>query len=162
MMTRVHFETHSPTETECLGRALAELLPCGSVVALFGDLATGKTCLVRGMASFFALGQTIHSPTFTLVNEYGLQSKLYHLDLYRLAGPEELGDLGYEEIFDSNGVCAVEWAERAGSLLPEQCLRIYLAHGGGDCRSLTIEAADGCLPEGWVERLQASLPTCRR
>ncbi len=151
-MSSARFETHSAIETETLGRALARELPKGSVVALFGDLATGKTCLVRGMASHFAAGQPTHSPTFTLVNEYGTSDKLYHLDLYRLDGPEMLADLGYEELFDSEGVCAVEWAERAGPLLPGQCVTIHLEHGGGDRRCILIEE-EGLLPEGWRERI---------
>jgi tRNA threonylcarbamoyladenosine biosynthesis protein TsaE len=145
-------ETRSSVQTEHVGRLLAAMTPPGTVIALYGDLATGKTCLVRGMAGYFAEAQAVHSPTFTLVNEYGATQKLYHLDLYRLGGPEELADLGYEELFDGDGVCAVEWAERADSLLPERHLRIALAHGGGDVRRLCITDA-GMLPEGWRDRL---------
>lgn len=151
-MSKTFLETQTPEETEQLGNALARLLPKGAVVALFGDLATGKTCLVRGMASFFAQGQPTHSPTFTLVNEYGREHKLYHLDLYRLDGPEMLADLGYEEIFDSEGVCAVEWAERAASLLPASHIEIHLEHAGGDRRAILIED-HGLLPEGWQTRM---------
>lgn len=106
------FETNSPEETERLGYALAGVLPLGAVVALRGELASGKTCLVRGMAARCARGTPIHSPTFTLVNQYPGSPTLYHLDLYRLS-TEEVADLGYEELFEPDGIAVVEWAERA-------------------------------------------------
>lgn len=146
--------THAPDETEAVGRALAAALPEGAVVALYGGLATGKTCLVRGMARHFAPDAPVHSPTFTLVNEYGRAPRLYHLDLYRLSGPEELADLGYEELFEPDGVCVIEWAERAGALLPEDCLRIALEHAGADARRIEIAAHDALLA-GWADALGA-------
>lgn len=149
-------QTHSPEETERLGYALAQLLPAGGVVALYGDLASGKTCLVRGMAAWFARGEPIHSPTFTLVNEYGEGAKLYHLDCYRLAGPDELADLGCEEWFDSSSVCAVEWAERAGGLLPARRLEVFLEHAGLDTRRIALRNIE-LLIAGWPEALCALL-----
>jgi tRNA threonylcarbamoyladenosine biosynthesis protein TsaE len=145
--------THSPEETEELGLILASLLPKGSVVALRGDLASGKTCLVRGMAAGFVQGDEVHSPTFTLVNEYGDDgTKLYHVDLYRLGGAEEIADLGYAELFDSDGICAVEWADRAEPLLPSSRLDVSLEHVDAECRRLTF-ADRGVMPEGWPEAL---------
>jgi len=147
-------ETRSAAATEVLGRTLAALLPPGAVVALIGDLATGKTCLVRGMAAYFVGDAPIHSPTFTLVNEYGSGPAMYHLDLYRLSSVAEVADLGYEELFEPrDALTVVEWAERAHPLLPEQRVEIHLEHGGGDLRRLTIEDR-GVLPEGWELRLQ--------
>ena len=141
--------THAEAETEALGLALARLLlPTGGVVALRGDLAAGKTCLVRGMARAYGDTGHVHSPTFTLVNEYGHEHRLFHLDLYRLDGPRELIDLGYEEIFDGPHVTAVEWAERAGELLPARRVEVALAHAGGDARSIAITDL-GALPTGW-------------
>ncbi len=149
----------APECTEALGRALAEILPLGTLITLCGDLATGKTCLVRGMAQHFAQGAPVHSPTFTLVNQYGDEPALYHLDLYRLGSPEELADLGYEELFDGAGICVVEWAERAEGFLPDHRLHITLEHGGGDTRCLCIHDAN-LLPEGWQARLQAAVNVC--
>jgi tRNA threonylcarbamoyladenosine biosynthesis protein TsaE len=146
-------ETRSAEETEDLGARLAALLPTGTVVALRGDLATGKTCLVRGMASYFAKGTAIHSPTFTLVNEYGDAHKLYHLDLYRLGGAEEVADLGYEELFEPDGVCVVEWAERAERLLPPRRLDVTLEHAGEDRRQLHF-IDHGVLPSDWIQRVK--------
>ncbi len=141
-------ETHAQEETEALGKALAQILPLGGVVALRGDLAAGKTCFVRGMASVYATGGAVHSPTFTLVNQYGESPRLYHVDLYRLSGPDEIADLGYEELFEPDGVCAVEWAERADVLLPNKRLDVYFEHAGMDVRRIRF-VDNGLLPPGW-------------
>ncbi|HOE67636.1 MAG TPA: tRNA (adenosine(37)-N6)-threonylcarbamoyltransferase complex ATPase subunit type 1 TsaE [Candidatus Hydrogenedentes bacterium] len=147
-------ETRSPEQTERLGRRLAALLPQGAVVALFGELASGKTCLVRGMASHVARDVPVHSPTFTIVNEYGDEERLYHLDLYRLSGPEEAAGIGCEELFEPNGVCVVEWAERAQDLLPARRVDVLLEHAGEDRRRLIV-VNHGLLPQGWAETLDA-------
>lgn len=144
--------TASAEDTEALGGVVARLLPGGGTLALCGDLASGKTCFVRGMARAIGGAAAVHSPTFTLVNEYKSQPLLYHMDLYRLAGPEEVADLGCEEIFDSDALCVVEWAERAGSLLPSRRLDILFEHAGGDLRRITFADA-GLMPEGWESRL---------
>jgi tRNA threonylcarbamoyladenosine biosynthesis protein TsaE len=138
----------SAAVTEALGGQLMRLLPDGSVVALHGDLASGKTCLVRGMASILAADLPVHSPTFTLVNEYVGGRRLIHLDLYRLGDPEEFIALGYEELLEPEGVCVIEWAERAIGLLPARRLDIFLAHAGGDNRRLEFRNA-GVLAGDW-------------
>jgi tRNA threonylcarbamoyladenosine biosynthesis protein TsaE len=153
----LRFKTTSPEETEAVGFLLGGMLPRGTLIALEGDLAAGKTCLVRGMARFFAREAPVHSPTFTLVNQYGEDAPLYHLDLYRLGGPEELADLGYEEIFDSEGVCAVEWSERATGLLPEERIDIQLDHGGGDVRNFRLVNRGIALPKDWDSQIQELL-----
>ena len=145
-------DTDGPEQTEALGYRLGALLPYGAVVALRGELAAGKTCLVRGLAAHYAGAELVSSPTFTIVNQYGESPKLYHVDLYRLSGPDDLADLGYEELFEPDGVCVIEWAERAGDLLPERRLEVLLEHGGGDCRTITIRDL-GVLPERWEEAL---------
>ena len=147
-------ETHFPEQTEALGFALADLVPLGGVVALRGELASGKTCLVRGMAARIAPGAHVSSPTFTLVNLYGEQPKLYHVDLYRLTGLGEVIDLGYEEIFDPDGICVIEWAERAEALLPERRLDVLLEHAGEDRRRITLDD-HGLLGAKWPEALNA-------
>ncbi len=145
--------TGSPEETERLGEHLATLLArTGGTVALRGELAAGKTCLVRGMARAFAGEEAIHSPTFTLVNEYGSDRRLFHMDLYRLGGCEEVAELGCEELFESENLCAVEWAERAEPLLPERRVDILLEHDGADRRRVTIRDR-GLLPIGWRETI---------
>jgi len=144
--------SNSPEETERFGALLSDFIPLGSVVALRGDLAAGKTCLVRGMASRYATDENVSSPTFTLVNQYGQSAHLYHMDLYRLAEPRELADLGYEDLFEPDGVCVVEWAERAEELLPECRIDIELEYVGEWGRRITIYD-HGVLEDGWVFRL---------
>lgn len=146
------FVTHAPEQTEALGEALAQRLPPGTVLALHGDLATGKTCLVRGIARQLAPMAAVSSPTFTIINEYGENPTLYHLDLYRLNGPQELLDLGFEELVRPDSYCVIEWAERATGCLPEPHLRIDLAHVEGDARKLTI-TPHGLLGGGWERSL---------
>ena len=147
-------ETRNADETYALGACLADLLPAGTLIALRGELASGKTCLVRGMASRLASGVSVSSPTFTLVHEYGDGPEMVHLDLYRLTSLDELVDLGYEEYFDSRkGICAVEWAERAEQLLPEKRLDLFLEHAGEDRRRVKL-IDRGLLPEGWIETLK--------
>jgi tRNA threonylcarbamoyladenosine biosynthesis protein TsaE len=142
-------ETSSVSETEALGRCVAKLLPVPALVALRGELAAGKTCLVRGMAVRFARGEAVTSPTFTFVNEYGDNPRMHHLDLYRISDPAELADLGYEELFDpDDGVSVVEWSERAEALLPDRRVDILLEHAGGDRRAIRISNW-GVLAPGW-------------
>jgi len=140
--------TRTPEETEQLGERLAPLLLPGTVLALHGELASGKTCFVRGLAKHFAGRELVHSPTFTLVNEYGSGPRLYHLDLYRLKDDSELIELGYEEIFGGEDICAVEWAERAENLLPARRVEVHFGHVQGDQRRIVIQDLGGCLRAG--------------
>ena len=149
-------ETHSPEETERLGSALVDLLSPGAVVALRGELASGKTCFARGMASHFATTEIVSSPTFTIVNQYGDDPRLYHVDLYRLGQLEELADIGYEEIFEPDGVCVIEWAERAEGLLPARRVDILFEHVDEFTRRLTV-CDLGLLPHSWSEQLRGVL-----
>lgn len=146
-------ETASAAETAALGARLAALLPGGSVVALRGPLASGKTCFVRGMASSLAVRAHVHSPTFTLVNEYGGSPNLIHVDLYRLFETQEILELGVEELFEPVGICAVEWAERAGILLPGKRVDIFFEHAGADIRRIRI-MDHGLLPPDWRQHVK--------
>ena len=105
--------SHSPTETEALGEQWGRTAQRGLVIALSGDLGAGKTQLVRGLARGLGVTTRVHSPTFTLVNEYsGERLKLFHLDLYRLETPEQIHSAGIEEFLQPDGVAVIEWAER--------------------------------------------------
>ena len=102
----------SVQETEALGRALAQHLTPGTVVAFTGDLGAGKTAFVRGMAQGLGIAQRVTSPTFTIVNEYeGGRLPLFHFDMYRLGSADDLFDIGWEDFLRRGGVCAVEWSE---------------------------------------------------
>jgi tRNA threonylcarbamoyladenosine biosynthesis protein TsaE len=105
--------SHSPQETETLGRKFGRAAKTGWVIALSGDLGAGKTRLVKGLAQELGIAVRVHSPTFTLVNEYpGGRLKLFHLDLYRLETPEQILSAGIEEFLQPDGVTVIEWAER--------------------------------------------------
>ena len=107
------FISHSPAETESLGESWGREAQSGLVIALSGDLGAGKTQLVRGFARGLGVTTRVHSPTFTLVNEYnGGRLKLFHLDLYRLETPEQIHSAGIEEFLQPDGVAVIEWAER--------------------------------------------------
>lgn len=118
--------SHSLAQTQRLGARLGELLRGGELLLLDGDLGTGKTSLTQGIAEGLGVHEVVSSPTFTLLKEYEGRRPLYHFDLYRLDVPEEALDLGFEEYFESNGVCVVEWAQKAESLWPAEHLRIRL------------------------------------
>lgn len=107
------FISHSPAETEALGEQWGREAQHGWVIALSGDLGAGKTQLVRGLARGLGAPARVHSPTFTLVNEYGGgRLRLFHLDLYRLETPGQIRSAGIEDFLQPDGVTVVEWAER--------------------------------------------------
>src|SRR5271156_433444 len=107
------FISHSPAETESLGEKSGRSAERGLVVALSGDLGAGKTQFVKGLARGLGISARVHSPTFTLVNEYGGgRLKLFHLDLYRLETPAQILSAGIEEFLAPDGVAVIEWAER--------------------------------------------------
>jgi len=107
------FTSHSPAETESLGEKFGRSAQSGFVFALSGDLGAGKTQFVKGLARGLEIPARVHSPTFTLVNEYGGgRLKLFHLDLYRLETPAQIFSAGVEEFLQPDGVTVIEWAER--------------------------------------------------
>lgn len=109
----MEFISHSPAETEALGEKFGRAAQRGWVIALGGDLGAGKTQFVRGVARGLGCAGRVHSPTFTLVIEYGGgRLNLFHLDLYRLETPEQLLSAGVEDYLSPDGVSVIEWAER--------------------------------------------------
>jgi tRNA threonylcarbamoyladenosine biosynthesis protein TsaE len=111
MMTT--FISHGPAETESLGEQFGRAATHGTVFALSGDLGAGKTQLVKGLARGLGVTARVHSPTFTVVNEYGGgRLKLFHLDLYRLETAAQILSAGVEEFLSPDGVAVIEWAER--------------------------------------------------
>lgn len=105
--------SHNPAETEALGEAWGRDAQSGLVIALSGDLGAGKTQFVKGLARGLGITTRVHSPTFTLVNEYpGGRLPLFHLDLYRLETRAQILSSGVEEYLNPSGVAVIEWAER--------------------------------------------------
>lgn len=108
-----------PEQMQALGHELAGRLDAGAVLALSGDLGAGKTELVKGLAAGLGFLGPVTSPTFALLQEYrGGTRPLFHLDCYRLEHPQELVELGWDELLDEGGIVAVEWAERFPGLMP--------------------------------------------
>jgi tRNA threonylcarbamoyladenosine biosynthesis protein TsaE len=126
--------------TEQLGQKIAALLQAGDVLALYGELGAGKTCLVRGLAKGLGVDERlVASPSFSLINEYPGPLPVVHIDCYRLHLEEELDELGLEEYFDGPGVTVIEWAERISDL-PDDRLEITFRLQDDTCRQIRIEA----------------------
>lgn len=127
-------------ETEELGRALAQLLFPGAVVALIGPLGAGKTHLVRAIAVGLDIPNpaVVTSPTFVLIQEYDARLPIYHFDAYRLQNEAEFADLGVHEYFARDGVCLIEWADRASAVLPRERLEIRIAITGEETRRVEL------------------------
>ena len=116
--------------TENFGRRLGESLSAGDVVAMVGDLGTGKTTLTGYIARGLGIKETVSSPTFTIIKEYNSgRLPLYHFDVYRIGVPEELFNIGADEYFDGDGVCVVEWADLVSEELPENSKYIFIEYG---------------------------------
>ena len=138
------FISHSQLETEEVGRKLAEKLPGGSVVAMYGDLGAGKTAFVRGMARGMGLSCRVSSPTFTIVNEYLGQRELIHFDMYRLSSADELFDIGWEDYLSRGAVCAVEWSENVQDAFFGDEVVVRIEKLNDTDRKITIEGAELC------------------
>lgn len=132
---RKHVEIKIKNEEEaaCFGRKIGEKAEPGSVLALIGDLGTGKTTLTKYIAEGMGVSEVITSPTFNIVKEYRSgRIPLYHFDVYRIEEPEEMYEIGYEEYFFGDGFCIVEWADMIEELLPEDAAVIEMKYGVGE------------------------------
>jgi tRNA threonylcarbamoyladenosine biosynthesis protein TsaE len=140
----------SEDETFALGRRTGSSLRPGSLVLLQGELGTGKTVFARGVAVGLGIGESeVSSPTFTLVQEYtGGRLPLFHADLYRLEGPDEIGALGIEYLLERGGVVLVEWGERLPQNLKRGATTVSFADIGEDARRIQVDVDPG---EEWFE-----------
>lgn len=118
--------SHSASETRAIGKSLAKEVSCGTVVALTGELGSGKTCLIQGICNGLNVRQHVTSPTFTIINEYQGRLPVFHIDLYRLGVLQEIEQTGFEEYLFGSGVCLIEWADKVTPLLPEHRIDIRL------------------------------------
>lgn len=118
--------THSSEETWELARELAPILSEGDLINLTGDLGAGKTVFTKGLADGLGITIPVTSPTFTIIKEYEGRLPLYHFDVYRLASPDELEELGADEYFYGNGVTVVEWGDKVEEVLPDERLNIKI------------------------------------
>lgn len=132
-------ETASPDETVAFGARLARELAPGDVLALYGDLGTGKTHLVKGIAAGLGFDPAdVASPTFVLVHEYATDPPLYHFDAYRIERPAEFVGLGFHEYAGGDGICVIEWPDRIEALLPPETIRVRLSTLEDDRRRIEL------------------------
>jgi tRNA threonylcarbamoyladenosine biosynthesis protein TsaE len=135
------------------------MLATGDIIALCGELGTGKTTLVRGMARGMGLEEgEVASPSFTLVNEYAGPLRLSHIDLYRLADARELIAIDYEEYLTADGVVVIEWAERIPQAIPADALWITLRYLAAERREIVLRA-QGDRYEMMIEELRRKVYT---
>jgi len=120
----------SEEDTRAFGLELGKSLKPGTVLALIGDLGTGKTTLTKYIAEGLGVAEMLTSPTFTIVREYHSgRLPLYHFDVYRLESADDLFEIGAEEYFYSGGVSVVEWADQVAEILPDETLCIFIEYG---------------------------------
>lgn len=138
-------ETWSEKETFAAGERLGAAAKPGQIYALKGDLGVGKTVFTKGFAAGLGIAEPVNSPTFTIVQSYEEgRLPLYHFDVYRIADPEEMEEIGYEDCFYGEGVCLVEWAELIRELLPPETVWVTLEKDlekGFDYRRIRVEEA---------------------
>lgn len=140
-MKNFSFLSGSREETVRFGARLSRHLKPGDIVCLFGELGSGKTTLVKGLAKGLRIPtERVHSPTFTLLNVYAGKQDLFHFDFYRLNNVAQIAGIGYDEFLYGKGVSVIEWAERFGRLLPKEYLGIELSHKGPQERRLKMSA----------------------
>lgn len=126
-------------ETIFFGKQFAKQLKSGDVVCLKGNLGAGKTHFVKGIASFFGIDSTkVHSPTFTLINEYHGSTSLYHFDCYRINSEQEALEIGTKEYLYADGISVVEWPEKIRTLLPIESIWVHIAYVKEHQREITI------------------------
>jgi len=142
MLHELTVESHSVGDTHKLARHLLKQVPGRMVLALHGDLGSGKTCFVQGLAAALGIDRPVTSPTFTLVHEYQGTRPLVHVDLYRLRDSLDALMLGMDDYFDSYGITAVEWAERAEDIFPPDAIFLYFEIlPNSHSRRITIRSA---------------------
>ncbi len=131
-------QSRSEIETKEIGRKIGKELKCGDVVCLYGELGSGKTTLVKGIASVIGIDERdITSPSFTIISEHKGKVPLYHIDLYRVSH-DRIAELGLEEYIGRDGISVLEWAERADREIPDESIKVRLVYTGDNARKIEI------------------------
>lgn len=133
----VQWTTRSSTQTKGLGRRLSGALQPGDVVALCGDLGSGKTTFVQGLARGLGVREPVTSPTFVLAREYAGRLPVYHLDCFRLESLDELALVGYDEYVAGGGVTVIEWAQKMRPALPPGYVELAFTVSGPNHRTVS-------------------------
>ena len=127
-------------ETEAIGRRFANDVDVGSVLALKGELGSGKTQFVKGLVAALGSGATITSPTFTIVHEYpGGRLPVYHFDFFRLEDRQSIARLGLDDYFFGDGISVIEWADRFPEFIPEQARWISFEIKSENTRAISLK-----------------------
>ena len=147
--TKIEIISESAEQTWEIARFIGGKLREGDVLALSGELGSGKTCFTGGLARGLGVSEKyqITSPTFTLINEYPGRCKLYHFDVYRLNSYTEFEDLGYEEYFCGKGIVVIEWAEKIVQVLPANTIFISFGYIDENTRKIIIKGLKSRLKE---------------
>ena len=140
--SQFHITTHTSDETQKLGKTIGKWIEHPLVIGLSGDLGSGKTAFVQGLAEGLEVPDEyyITSPTFTLINEYPGRFPLFHIDLYRLDGISDLEDIGLDELLYGQAVIAIEWAEKISDDLPAEHLTMTFKITDDDYRRISLIA----------------------
>jgi tRNA threonylcarbamoyladenosine biosynthesis protein TsaE len=134
------FISNSPAETEAIGRQLAEHIEVGSILALKGDLGSGKTLFVKGLVAALGSSADVTSPTFTIVHEYrGGRVSVYHFDFFRVENQQSAERLGLDDYFFGDGVSVIEWADRFPEIIPDQARWIFFETKSQEVRTITTK-----------------------
>ena len=129
-MKKLEVLSHSAEETELLGKEIGKTLPSGTVLALFGELGSGKTTFVKGLIEGFAgvNKDEAASPTFNYVHIYSKEKTIYHFDLYRILNTDQFIEMGFAEMLKEADLCCIEWPERIASILPSNTISLFFEH----------------------------------
>ena len=160
MAAALEMVSHSPEETQRIGRLLGNKAQPGDVFLLAGPLGAGKTCLAQGIAWGLGVQEYARSPTFVLITRYQGRLTIHHVDLFRIDDPLEAQDLGLEEYLGGEGVCMVEWADRAPELFPQESLWIELDYGDAESERRMRLHTKGIRHQALLQGLRDSEKCC--
>ena len=161
MVSELTLPSASPDETQEVGRVMGVVAQPGDVFLLEGLLGAGKTCLVQGFARGLQVEGFVRSPTFVLMSRHRGRLTLHHIDLYRIEDAAEAWDLGIDEQLFDEGVCMVEWADRAADIFPEGCLRVHLEYAPGVTNRTITFSGGSQRYRPMLKRLMESFPPVR-
>ena len=133
------YTSNCEKDTYEIGKKLAENLKPGDVIAFYGDLGAGKTAFTKGVCAHFGI-EDVHSPTFTIVNEYNGDVTVYHFDAYRIDGDSWING-GFDEYLFAGGICVIEWAENLDDVLPKNTIKVTISRDlskGDDYRDIEV------------------------
>tara|TARA_B100000315_G_C14140310_1_gene391062 strand:- start:54 stop:482 length:429 start_codon:yes stop_codon:yes gene_type:complete len=134
-------ETGNPDGTAQLGEKLSDYMERGDVIALIGELASGKTTFIKGILKGLLYTKPVTSPTFTLINEYDAKYPVIHVDCYREEDLNRWIKVGLHDYMDDENIVIIEWADKMQSILPDDCIQIQITHMGHNQREITLKSS---------------------